>query len=194
MDLSTYEDGSSREFQAWLQIQIDQSLAQDQQMPDTVLLLQEYQAEQRRQQEGRFPLNDFLLSLIFVCLSDLSEQQRERLNTFFANRGVNLMGYTLALLRDAYMELFIAPRSSLDNPNQGWTQGGGPRSFVVSEYGFLGDTGGHWAVDEEDNTEGFLEYYDDAFWTYDEPSFAWVVRRFNGRRISRKGGKGKGKG
>lgn len=40
-----------------------------------------------------------MLTLVFMLVLDLSEQQRERLNTYFANGGIELPKYTVDLPR-----------------------------------------------------------------------------------------------
>jgi hypothetical protein len=57
-------------------------------------------------------------------------------------------------------------------------------------------TSGYWVEDDSSGEVGFLREFEDTFWVYDENSYAWIARRFLGRRV-RKGqpkGKEKGKG
>ena len=53
-----------------------------------------------------FPLSDHLFSLMTIAQADLAEQQRERLTSHFAIRGIPLQNYTFDLIRTAFLELF----------------------------------------------------------------------------------------
>ena len=94
------------------------------------------------------------------------------------------------------MELFCAPKSSLDNPNL--RAGGVSRSFCVMEDGEMDGAAGFSVEDDETGEVGFLPEFDDTFWTYDETAGVWLSSHFKGRKMRRgqprKGGKGKGKG
>jgi hypothetical protein len=64
-----------------------------------------------------FPLSDHLFTLMTTVQADLTEPQRERLTSHLAIRCIPLQNYTFDLIRTAFLELFCAPRSSLDNPS-----------------------------------------------------------------------------
>ncbi len=149
---------------------------------------------ERQQHMQRFPLNANLIGLIFFCLADLTEQQRERLQSTMTLRGILLQGYTLDNLRESFIELFCAPRSSLDNPNLRTSGSPGGRSFCIIEYGELDGSTGFWVEDDETGEEGFVPDTEDVFWTHDDTTWAWIARKFHGRRFHRNSPKGKGKG
>ena len=65
------------------------------------------------------------------------------------------------------------------------------RSFLVLDEGELEGTDGHWAEDDEDGAEGFLDALEDVF--YDDADYTWYQRRFQGRQTRRGKGKRKGK-
>ena len=65
---------------------------------------------------------------MFTVQADLSEQQRERLTSHMTIRGIHVQNYTFEALREAFIELFCAPKSGLDNPNYRTTGQG--RSFL----------------------------------------------------------------
>jgi len=152
--------------------------------------------ERRREHQDRFPLSDNLLALIAVCLADLTEQQRERFSSAMHLQGYRVQDYTYEAVRSMFMELFCAPRSSLENPLLRSTQAAHARAFCTFDYGTLYGSTGYWVQDESTNEEGFLDEYQDLFWVYDDQSSAWASYPFQGRKV-RKGtpkGHGKGKG
>ena len=53
---------------------------------------------------------------------------------------------------------------------------------------------GFWVEDDETFEQGFLLMAEDEFWTQDDASGAWAVRRFRGRKLRRGVPKGKGQG
>ena len=147
---------------------------------------------QRNDHMARYPFNDHLISLIFTCLGDLTEQQRERLQSTLLLRGLTVENYTYDLVREALIELFCAPRSALDNPHL--RTSGTARSFCIIEYGELEGECGFWVEDDLTGHEGFVPETDDVFWVYDEISQAWASHPFQGRKFHKTPGKGKGKG
>ena len=115
---------------------------------------------------GMFPISDNLFSLMFTVQADLTEQQRERLTSHMTLRGIDVQNYTFDLIREAFIELFCAPKSSIENPS--FRVSGQGRNFCVLDYGDCEGSSGYWAMDEETGEEGFLEEYNEVFWTYDE--------------------------
>ena len=144
----------------------------------------------RDRRANNFPLNDNLMTLVFIVLSDLSEDQRERLVTAMEVRQVSLQDYTFDVFRAKYIDLFCAPKNSLENPNIRMTGGNQPsgnsaRSFLIIETGVLDDEHhGFWVQDEETGEEGFLQDTEDTFWTLDENE-AWISRNVPGKQLRR---------
>ena len=96
------------------------------------------------------------------------------------------------------MELFCAPRSSLDNPSIRVSgQGNHYRTFCVLEDGTLEGASGYWVQDDESGQEGFMGEFEDTFWTYDDTEWVWqaspVRKRFLRRGPPKGNGKGKGR-
>ena len=87
----------------------------------------------RRRHEQQFPISDNLFALMFTVQADLNESQRERLTSHMTIRGTHVQNYTFEGLREAFIELFCAPKSGLDNPSYRTTGQG--RSFCVFDYG-----------------------------------------------------------
>ena len=150
----------------------------------------------RQEHQNRFPISDNLFALITTCLADLNEVQRERLSSTMALRGFNIQGYTYQGIRDVFMELFCAPKSSLDNPSLRTSHNG--RSFCVLEDGEMDGVSGFWVEDDDTLECGFLSEWEDVFWTYDDTAHTWASHHFRGRKLRRgpprNKGKGKGKG
>ena len=163
---------------------------------DIDLAHEAHNTQLRQEHMERFPISDNLFALITTCLADLNEQQRERMSSTLALRGFNIQGYTYQMVRDVFMELFCAPKSSLDNPNL--RSSPTSRSFCVMEEGEMDGLSGFWVEDDDSGEVGFLPEWDDVFWVYDETTFAWLSHHFKGRRLRRgpprAKGKGKGKG
>ena len=141
-----------------------------------------------------FRLQPTSFALIFVSLSDLTQDQRQVLTSLMAHRNRVLADYS----REVYLEIFRTTKTSVDNPLLAPSGHGGRKTFLVIDEGYLDNHEGYWVEDEEDGAEGFLEADEDAFWVYDEENYTWFQRRFQGRKMKRgfKGGlrKGKGKG
>ena len=143
------------------------------------------------------PITPNLVALIFVSLSDLTQDQRQVLTSLMAHRNRVLADYNTAELREVYLEIFCTTKTTVDNPLLAPSGHGGRKTFLVIEEGYLDGSEGYWVEDEDDGAEGFLEADEDAFWIYDEENYSWFQRRFQGRRMKRgfKGRrKGKGKG
>ena len=75
-------------------------------------------AERRRRRHViQFPIGDNLFALMFTVQADLNEQQREILTSHMTIRGVQVQNFTFEGLHEAFIELFCAPKSGIDNPN-----------------------------------------------------------------------------
>ena len=159
---------------------------------------EQYRGVLRRRHQNAFPLNEHMLALIMVAQADLTEVQRERFASSMSLRGLNVQQYTVQAVRDMFIELFCAPRSSLENPLLGSGPTQGTRSFCIIDEGEMDGVTGYWVEDDESGDVGFLPEFEDMFWRFDEPSEAWVSRYFKGRRmrigLPKRKGKGHGKG
>ncbi len=115
--------------------------------------------------------------------------------------------YSFEVVKEAYLELFCAPRSSLDNPSlRAGSKGQNPssrasgqgqygrRSFCVLEDGALEGADGYWVQDQETLEEGFIEEFEDIFWTWDDENSAWQAKPVQQRLLRRGPRKGKAKG
>ena len=70
-------------------------------------------------------------------------------------RGIDVQSYTFEMVREAFVELFCAPKSSIENPN--FRVSGQGRSFCVLDYGECEGNTGYWVQDEDTGEEGVLE-------------------------------------
>ena len=95
--------------------------------------LERWNNRRRAVHRDNFPLSDHLFTVMTIVQADLTEQQRERLTSHLAIRGIPLQNYTFDLIRTAFLELFCAPRSSLDNPS--FHPSNQQKTFLVQEYG-----------------------------------------------------------
>ena len=74
--------------------------------PNEQSTLESYKQTILRPQHGQgFPIGDHLLSLIFLTNSDLNEQQRERLTSHLALRGVMMRDYSLRIVQESFRTL-----------------------------------------------------------------------------------------
>ena len=158
--------------------------------------LTEYNTNRRAQHLGRFPINDNLMALIFIVLADLNEMQRERMTSTMSLRGRTVQTYTFESVREIFIELFCAPKSSLENPNLRASGGGHERqrNFCVIETGDLEGSTGYWVEDEDSGEVGFIPEFEDVFWTFDDANEVWASKYFRGRTMRRGNPKGGGKG
>ena len=56
--------------------------------------LEGHNTQLRQAHQAQFPISDNLFALITCCLADLNEQQRERMSSTLAIRGIDIQGYT----------------------------------------------------------------------------------------------------
>ena len=136
------------------------------------------------------------MSMIFTVLADLQENQRERMTSTLSLRGRTVQTYTFDSVREVFIELFCAPKSSLENPNLRSSGGGESRqrNFCVIDQGDLEGSAGYWVEDDESGEVGFLPEFEDVFWTFDDTNEVWASRHFRGRTMRRGNPKGGGKG
>ena len=73
-------------------------------------------AERREQQRLSFPLNDNLISLIFLVQADLNEGQRERFISAMNLRDISMMSYDYMTVKQLFMELFCSTGTNLADP------------------------------------------------------------------------------
>ena len=78
-------------------------------------------ARLRDQHARTIPITANLVALIFVSLSDLTQDQQQVLTSLMAHRNRALADYRLNELREVYLEIFCTTKTSVDNPL--------PRSF-----------------------------------------------------------------
>ena len=169
--------------------------------PNNPDVFDEWVAAQRRRHANAFPLNDHLVTMMFIVAADLTESQRERLVSTMSVRGIQLAAYTFDVISQVFREIFCATKTGIADPNlrPQTSQSTRSRSFcVIDEGDWDGDTG-LWVQDDETGEEGFVNYTDEIFWTYDDTSAAFVARPTKGRALRRgwsrfQPRKGKGKG
>ena len=149
--------------------------------------------EEKTRHRNAFPLNDNLMSLIFLVQADLNEQQRERFVSSMSLRQVNMTQYTYQGVRELFMELFCITRTGISDP---MIQHRRRTNFFVVEEGEMENEDGFWVIDEDTHEEGFVSLYtEDDFWVLGAKGYS--RRRITGRRFKKgrpKGFKGKGKG
>ena len=130
---------------------------------------------------GPYRSTSNLVALIFVSLSNLTQDQRQVLTSLMAHRIRVLADYRLNELREVYLEIFCTTKTSVDNPLLAPSDGG-RKKFLVIDEGYLDSHEGYWVEDEEDGTEGFLEADEDTFWVYDDENYTWFQRRFQRKK------------
>ena len=96
------------------------------------------------------PITANLVALIFVSLSDLTQDQRQVLTSWMAHRNRVLADYRLNELREVYLEIFCTTKNSVNNPLLTPSGHGGRKAFLVIEEGYLDNQGGYWVEDEEE--------------------------------------------
>ena len=81
----------------------------------------------KEQHARTIPITPNLVALIFVSLSDLTQDQRQVLTSLMAHRNRVLADYNTAELREVYLEIFCTTKTTVDNPllapsGHGWPQ------------------------------------------------------------------------
>ena len=117
--------------------------------------IRDYRAATQRRHRNSFPLTDNMVSLVMVVQADLTEMQRERFASSMSLRGMSVQQYTTMAVRDMFIELFCAPRSSLENPSLRTGTVQNQRSFCILEEGEMDGVTGYWAEDDDTGDVGF---------------------------------------
>ena len=92
-------------------------------------------ARLRDQHARTIPITANLVDLIFVSLSDLTQDQRQVLASLMAHRNRVLADYRLNELREVYLEIFCTTKTSVDNPLLAPSGHGGRKTFLVIDEG-----------------------------------------------------------
>ena len=94
--------------------------------------------ERLREQHARtIPITVNLVAIIFVSLSDLTQDQRQVLTSLMPYRNRVLADCRLNELREVYLEIFCIIKTSVDNPLLAPSGHGGRRIFLVIDEGYL---------------------------------------------------------
>ena len=134
MDLMPEYNKQSQKYLADIAIENQNRPMQPPLDPDLDYVFEQWLTREREIQTHEFPLIENLTVLIFIVVSDLTEQQRERLQSTLTQRGYKVENYSFQPVKEAFRELFCAPRSSLENPSFR-ASGQSNRSFCVLEDG-----------------------------------------------------------
>ena len=87
--------------------------------------------ERLRDQHARIiPIAAILVALIFVSVSDLTQDQRQALTSLMAHRNRVLADYRLNELREVCLAIFCTTKTSVDNPLLAPSSHGGPRENI----------------------------------------------------------------
>ena len=100
-----------------------------------------------------------MVSLAMVVQADLTDMQRERFASSMSLRGMSVQRYTTMAVRDMFIELLRAPRSSLENPSLRTGTVQNQRRFCILEEG---EMDGYWAEDDDTGDVGFLLELEDT--------------------------------
>ncbi len=142
--------------------------------------------------EKAFPVTEQLMALMAIVQAEMNMHERERFDDKIES--IAIKDYTRATILQMFNKLFVNAATAFENPHlSGVSTVSSQRSFYIIEEGMFKDGSfGYWAIDEEDDTEGFLRDDEDVFWTLDSND-SWIARRFAGRKFTGRRGKGKGK-
>lgn len=132
-----------------------------------------------------FPLNDNLMSLIFLVQADLNEAQRERFVSSMSLRQIEMPGYIYLAVKQLFLELFCVTRTSIADPQ---IRQGRKSAFLVQEEGLLEGEEGFWVTEEETGEEGFVSLFAEDEFCVLQAKGGYMRRRIQGRRFRR--GKG----
>ena len=85
---------------------------------------------------------------MFIVGSNLNEAQRERLTSSLSLRNISVTAYTLDTVQPVFVELFCAPKSSMENPSLRVSSSGSNTSRTYIAENYPEDEYGLWAIDE----------------------------------------------
>lgn len=131
--------------------------------------LELYNRDRKQAHEDRFRFaSDVLKASMFLVMSELTDGQIALLIQHLkTHSNVRIEDVGMQVIEDAMQTLMIETRTGLDNPNlenQPGRRHNGLLTFTVHEEGFFDDEyAGDWVTCEDDDTEGFLDLYEDAF-------------------------------
>ena len=117
-----------------------------------------------------------------IVASDLSEAQRQRFTSSLSLRGMNA-AYTIEAVTTVFVELFCAPKSSMENPSLQHEQNLHRGRLCC----------GQWAKDEVTGEQGYIDDKRSCFWTWDDTESAWQSRLFKSRQVKKKEKERKGR-
>jgi hypothetical protein len=101
--------------------------------------------------QRKFPIGDHLMTLIFLANSDFSEQQRERLTSHLALRGIMMHHHTLDLIFTSFRTLFTSTKTGIADRSirpGGLERSSKQRSCYLFEAGESDGEEGYLAIDE----------------------------------------------
>ena len=168
MDLFPDYTNQDPQFRADLQANIAAQQAAGQNPaidPDDPAVFEAWLVNQRRRHQNAFPLNDHLMTMMFIVAADLSESQRERLVSAMSVRGIQLAAYTFDVICQVFREIFCATRTGIADPNlrPQTSHGTKARSFCVLDEGDWDGDFGMWVQDDDTGEEGFVNLTDEVF-------------------------------
>ena len=147
--------------------------------------LEKWNNRRRKAHRDQFPLSDHLFILMTIVQADLTEQRRERLTAHLTLRRTALRNHTFDLVRSSFLELFCAPRSSLETPSFRPTNQ--QNTFYAQDYGDLDAVQETGQLKKRRDMKASCKDQETFCWAHYEGSDAWVVRRFKGGRRLVKG-------
>ena len=114
-------------------------------------------ARLRDQHARTIPITANLVALIFVSLSDLTQDQRQVLTSLMAHRNRVLADYRLNELREVYLEICCTTKTSVDNPLLAPSGHDGRKTFLVIDEGYLDSHEGYWSRTKRMAQKGSLK-------------------------------------
>ena len=140
---------------------------------------------QVKNQKSLSPFSNILTTLMIFVVSDMSEAHRERLFSSLSLRGMNVPACTFEAVRTVFVELFCAPKCSMENLSLRVSGHCGcfNRTFIVEECSE--DDFGQWATDEITAEQGHIDDERSCLWTCDDnecPPTNYLCRINSGKK------------
>ena len=152
-------------------------------------VLRQYLNGMQTRHKDAFPLSDNLIAQFFIIQSELLDQQRERLISAMSLRNISLENYTCEMLKTQYHDLFIATRTSIQDPSIRPLGGNRSNTFYIVEQREYEGQEGFW-VEDEDGVEGFMANNDEETLIF-EGEDVFIARKVSGFNFRCKKRKGK---
>ena len=131
--IASVQDANARRIAAHQQAAGTQAPPPDLLQIDNPEVLRQYLTGMQTRHRDAFPLSDNLIAQFFIIQSEWSDQQRESLISAMSLSIISLENYTYEMMKTQYHDLFIATRTSVQDPSIRPPGGNRSNTFYILE-------------------------------------------------------------